>query len=52
MAKLTDMEIRNWIKAGERFEGRSVGEGLYLRFRAIDRIPTWRFAIVSMAKRV
>lgn len=43
MAKLTDMEIRNWIKAGERFEGRSVGEGLYLRFRATDRIPTWRF---------
>lgn len=43
MPKLTDMQIRNWIKAGERFEGRSIGEGLYLRFRANDRIPTWRF---------
>lgn len=43
MAKLTDMEIRNWIRAGERFEGRSVGGGLYLRFRSTDRIPTWRF---------
>lgn len=43
MPKLTDMQIRNWIKVGERFEGRSVGEGLYLRFRANDRIPTWRF---------
>jgi integrase len=43
MAKLTDMEIRSWIKAGERFEGRSAGGGLYLRFRANDKIPAWRF---------
>lgn len=43
MAKLTDMEIRNWVKAGERFEGRSAGGGLYLRYRANDKVPTWRF---------
>jgi integrase len=43
MAKLTDIEIRNWIKAGERFEGRSAGDGLYLRFRESDISPTWRF---------
>lgn len=43
MAKVTDIEIRSWIKSGERFEGRSVGDGLYLRFRAIDTVPTWRY---------
>lgn len=43
MAKITDVEIRNWIKAGERFEGRSVGSGLYLRFRKNDTVPTWRY---------
>ena len=43
MAKLTDMQIRAWIKAEERFEGRSDGNGLYLRYRAVDRSPVWRF---------
>lgn len=43
MAKITDIEIRNWIKKGERFEGRSVGGGLYLRFRESESLPTWRF---------
>jgi hypothetical protein len=33
MPKLTDMQIRAWIKSGERFEGRADGDGLYLRFR-------------------
>jgi hypothetical protein len=37
------MEIRSWIKAGERFEGRSAGGRLYLRFRTNDKVPTWRF---------
>jgi hypothetical protein len=41
MAKLTDMEIRNWIKSGERFEGRSAGGGLYVRFRVDDKVPRW-----------
>lgn len=30
MPKLTDMQIRAWIKSGERFEGRADGNGLYL----------------------
>lgn len=47
MGKLTDLEIRNWIKAGERFEQRGVGDGLYLRFRPAtekqkgDAAPRW-----------
>jgi hypothetical protein len=32
MGKLTDMQIKAWIKAGERFEGRSDGDGLYLSY--------------------
>lgn len=43
MPKLTDIQIRAWIKSGERFEGRSDGNGLYLRFRDADRVPSWRF---------
>ncbi len=43
MGKLTDLDIRNWIKAGERFEGRSDGEGLYLRYRKQDAVPRWLF---------
>ncbi|EAZ3492736.1 DUF4102 domain-containing protein [Salmonella enterica] len=43
MAKLTDIQIKAWIKAGERFEGRSDGSGLYLRYRAGDKVPVWRF---------
>jgi hypothetical protein len=37
MPKLTDMQIRAWIKSGERFEGRADGDGLYLRFRKEDK---------------
>lgn len=43
MGKLTDMQIRAWVKAGERFEGRADGDGLYLRFRTADAAPVWRF---------
>ncbi|WP_440866279.1 tyrosine-type recombinase/integrase [Symbiopectobacterium purcellii] len=43
MPRLTDIQIRSWIKASERFEGRSDGNGLYLRYRETDRSPTWRF---------
>ena len=43
MGKLNDMQIRCWIKASERFEGRSDGDGLYLRFREADSTPVWRF---------
>ena len=43
MAKLTDMQIKAWIKAGERFEGRGDGDGLWLRYRESDKVPVWRF---------
>ncbi|MGB4225757.1 MAG: Arm DNA-binding domain-containing protein [Candidatus Dechloromonas phosphoritropha] len=49
MGKLTDIEIRGWIKAGERFEGRADGDGdgdgdgLYLRFREGGTRASWRF---------
>jgi integrase len=43
MSNLTDLQIRQWIKAGERFEGRSDGNGLTLRYRAVDAMPMWRF---------
>ena len=43
MGKETDIEIRNWIKAGKRFEGKAFGGGLYLRFREADSGPMWRF---------
>ncbi len=43
MGTLTDLQIRNWIKAGERFEQRSDGEGLYLSYRETFAIPVWRF---------
>ena len=43
MGKLTDIQIRAWIKAGERFEGRADGDGLYLRFRPNDIVPSWRY---------
>ncbi|MBT0730764.1 tyrosine-type recombinase/integrase [Rosenbergiella nectarea] len=43
MPKLTDMQIRAWIKAGERFEGRSDGNGLYLSYRDSYQTPVWRF---------
>jgi hypothetical protein len=42
-SKLADMEIRNWIAAGERFEGRATGNRLYLGFRKGYAVPVWRF---------
>ncbi|NMF99909.1 tyrosine-type recombinase/integrase [Aromatoleum toluolicum] len=43
MGKLSDVQIRNWIKTGERFAGKADGDGLYLRFRAADATPVWLF---------
>jgi hypothetical protein len=43
MGKLSDVAIRNWIKAGERFEGKGDGDGLYLRYRKSDGGPRWVF---------
>lgn len=41
--RLTDEEIKRYIKNDERFEGKSDGGGLYLRFRKEDSVPSWRF---------
>lgn len=43
MGTLTDTAIRNWIKNGERFEGRGDGDGLWLVFRKDYAVPMWRF---------
>lgn len=43
MGKMTDMQIKAWIRANERFEGRSDGNGLYLSYREKAASPTWRF---------
>lgn len=43
MPKLTDTQIRAWIKASERFEGKSDGNGLYLSNRENYKTPVWRF---------
>ncbi len=43
MAKLTDMQIKAWMKAGERFEGKADGDGLYLVYREKYAVPVWRF---------
>lgn len=43
MGKLTDIEIRNWIRAGERFEGRSDGDGLALCWPKRYAAPFWKF---------
>jgi hypothetical protein len=37
MGKLTDVAIRAWIKAGEGFDGRTVGDGLVMLFEAPRR---------------
>lgn len=42
MAKLTDLQIRAWIKSGEHFAGRSDGGGLYLCFPENYSVPFWR----------
>lgn len=42
MAKLTDIQIKAWIKNDERFEGKSDGDGLYLSFRKDMAVPVWR----------
>ena len=43
MGKLSDAQIRAWIKADERFSGRSDGDGLTLRYLASFKSPSWRF---------
>jgi len=43
MAKLTDIQVKAWIKNDERFEGKSDGDGLYLSYRKNFAVPVWRF---------
>lgn len=43
MPKLEDRQIKSWIRSGERFEGRSDGDGLYLSYRESFAVPVWRF---------
>lgn len=43
MGKLTDMQIKAWIKAKQHFEGQGDGDGLWLRYRENDKVPVWRF---------
>lgn len=43
MAKLSDIQIRSWISKGERFEGKSDGNGLVLSYRKEFSVPIWRF---------
>jgi integrase len=42
MGKLTDLQIRNWIKAGEHFEQRSDGDGLTICWPERYAMPFWR----------
>ncbi|EJO45443.1 tyrosine-type recombinase/integrase [Enterobacter sp. SST3] len=43
MSKLTDIQIRTWIKNKENFAGRSDGNGLYICFPETYSAPFWRF---------
>ena len=43
MGKLEDRQIRDWIRSGARFAAKGDGEGLYMRFREVDAVPSWLF---------
>ena len=43
MAKLSDIQIKNFIKNGEHFEGKADGDGLYLSYRKNFALPRWNF---------
>jgi integrase len=42
MGKLTDLDVRNWIRASEHFEQRADGDGLVLCFPARFAVPVWK----------
>ena len=42
MGKLSDVAIRAWIRSGERFEGRSDGDGLVLTRLPERSSPSWK----------
>lgn len=43
MGKLTDLQIRAWVRAGERFQGKSDGAGLTLAWPEGSKLPFWRY---------
>ena len=43
MGKLTDIQIRAWIKNAEHFERKGDGDGLYLCYPSSHAIPVWKF---------
>ncbi|MDO9170137.1 MAG: integrase arm-type DNA-binding domain-containing protein [Methylobacter sp.] len=54
MATLEDKQIRTWVKNNIRFEARSDGGGLYIRYRETDKAPIWffRFKIAKIQQRL
>lgn len=54
MAKLEDKQIRAWIKNNIRFDAKSDGSGLYIRYRETDKSPIWflRFKISKIEQRL
>jgi integrase len=54
MAQLEDKQIRTWIKNNIRFEAKSDGNGLYLRYRETDKSPIWflRFKVAKIEQRL
>ena len=41
--KLTDRDIRQWVKSNTRFDAKADGNGLYIRYRAVDKAPLFYF---------
>lgn len=54
MAKLEDKQIRTWIKNTIRFDAKSDGNGLYIRYRETDKTPIWflRYKIAKIEQRL
>lgn len=51
---LEDKMIRAWIKNDVRFDAKSAGNGLYVRYRQTDKTPIWflRFKIAKIEQRL
>ncbi|CAM3441218.1 protein of unknown function [Xenorhabdus nematophila AN6/1] len=49
MLKLTNKEIRAWIKSGERFEGKADGNGLIY---AIEKPLKTRYGVLDISLQV
>ncbi|MFI3121817.1 MAG: integrase arm-type DNA-binding domain-containing protein [Methylococcaceae bacterium] len=51
MAKLSDLQIKAWIKSNLRFEDKADGDGLYLCYRETMAAPMWRYRYRLAGKR-